>query len=286
LNSNDPQSYVDLIHDPSFQVFNDVNSIVGGPTIDLLALNTTKTPLDDIRIRQAIAYSIDRQSLRKVFENDVAKIVDSLFVPGDPYYTPVDWPDFDVNKASQLVQSYVAEKGPLRSLQISGPQTGRYAAFMEALQPMLAAAGIQTTVSENEDTTYVLDVVQGNFDIGIYELGYGPDPDYIYIYCSTTTVAPIGQVSLNIARFSDPTLQGYLVQGRSDPDPNARILAYQNVAKELAVQLPYLCMWQTVNVCAADNKTMNFRSLTCPDGSAAYVDPGGSLWATQMWLNA
>jgi peptide/nickel transport system substrate-binding protein len=57
-----------------------------GP-IDWLAFNTARKPLDDVRVRQAIAYSIDKHFISKVLLAGFAQVDDGPIVPTSPLAT-------------------------------------------------------------------------------------------------------------------------------------------------------------------------------------------------------
>ena len=67
--------------DPRFQV------LVGGTEgKTILGMNNKKKPLDDVRVRQAIAYAIDRKAIIDGAQNGLGAPIGSHMTPNDPGY--------------------------------------------------------------------------------------------------------------------------------------------------------------------------------------------------------
>ena len=68
-----------------------------------VAFNTKKKPLDDVRVRQAIAYAIDRNFITKALHRGASKPSTGPIVPGSPFYTDdVATYDVDLKKVDGL----------------------------------------------------------------------------------------------------------------------------------------------------------------------------------------
>ncbi len=288
MHSQDPQNYVDLYGDSSFQLYNDAHGVVGEPSIDNLIMNCQSGPTANLLVRQALAYASDREKIRATFFDDIPELSPGLFPPGYPWYSQAiadQYPTFDLNKAKQYVAQYKAQHpGPL-TINLSGPSQTRYVELMNAFQTMWQAAGIEITTTTMLQDTYTLNLVEGKYQVGLFQFFSAADPDQNYPFLSTTTMGPPGAIALNLARYDDPALEIYLQEGRTNPDPQQRITAYQNVNKRLVENLPFLFGWQTLWMCAADDHTMNFRGLTCPDGTPAYGFNAGQFFPTSIWMN-
>src|SRR5208282_5751449 len=67
--------------DPRFQV------LIGGTEgKTILAMNNKKKPLDDLKVRQAIAYAIDRKAIIDGAQDGLATAIGSHLTPNDPGY--------------------------------------------------------------------------------------------------------------------------------------------------------------------------------------------------------
>jgi peptide/nickel transport system substrate-binding protein len=80
-----------------------VNGTSSGETI--LAMNNSRKPLNDVRVRQAITYAINKKDVDAIAEQGLAKIIGSHASPNDPWFEDLSntYP-YDVNKAKELLK--------------------------------------------------------------------------------------------------------------------------------------------------------------------------------------
>ncbi|UWQ90476.1 ABC transporter substrate-binding protein [Rhodobacteraceae bacterium M382] len=82
-----------------------------GP-LDWLAINTTKGPLADKRVRQAIAYAVDRNFIQKALMQGTASDALTGIHPDSPFYeADVNPYDLDLDKANALLDEAGFAKG-------------------------------------------------------------------------------------------------------------------------------------------------------------------------------
>lgn len=77
--------------------------------------NTASAPTDDVRVRRAIIMALDPTELSNRATQGAAEPWTSLFPETSPYYAPeYTWPfNGDIKEAQKLIDSYVAEHGPV-----------------------------------------------------------------------------------------------------------------------------------------------------------------------------
>jgi peptide/nickel transport system substrate-binding protein len=97
-----PNDVATLKSDPGFQIIDRGESCNYGG----LQFNQTHAPLDNIHIRNAIAYALNKQSYIDTFYAGLADIADNWMPPATQYYKPLDLPKYDVQKAKdEIAQS-------------------------------------------------------------------------------------------------------------------------------------------------------------------------------------
>ena len=93
-----PDAVKRLEQDPNLQV-----KAFDGSNVVLLTLNTSSPPLDNVKLRQAIAYAVDRDSIVKQLLLGYGKIAHSILPEGSWAYTPGTTYQYDPAKARQLL---------------------------------------------------------------------------------------------------------------------------------------------------------------------------------------
>jgi|TARA_B110000908_G_scaffold172624_1_gene241407 peptide/nickel transport system substrate-binding protein len=73
-----------------------------GP-VDWLAMNTTKGPLSDVRVRKAIAYAVDKDFIHKALMQGTASDSTSGIHPDSPFYAAQEGYDVDLEKSAALL---------------------------------------------------------------------------------------------------------------------------------------------------------------------------------------
>lgn len=102
-----PETVVKFQHDPRFTV---AIGTTEGKVI--LALNEARKPFDDLRIRQALAYGIDRKAIVDAAYSGFGTVIGSHYTPSDPHFVDLAgaYP-YDPAKAKRLLQEAGVKPG-------------------------------------------------------------------------------------------------------------------------------------------------------------------------------
>ncbi|HWE70283.1 MAG TPA: ABC transporter substrate-binding protein [Acidimicrobiales bacterium] len=281
--SADPKTVTHFAGVSGFQLVDTLNYTIGEPDVDFIMLNCAVAPTNDLRIRQALAKATDTAQVLKIFGGGVSKPTSGLFPKGSKYYSPTAYPAFDLPGAKSLVAAYKAQHGTA-ALQLTGTTDPRIVTVTQVLQQMWNQAGFDVSVKAIEQAALITDAITGGFQALTWEQFSAPDPDLNYVWWSTTTANAPGKITLNFARNSDPLIEQALQIGRTNPDPAARIKAYQTVNERLAIDLPYIWIGQTVWSEVGDTRVQNFANPVLPDGAPGYPFQNGFFFPTQIWM--
>jgi peptide/nickel transport system substrate-binding protein len=259
-----------------------------------IMLNVTKAPLDDLRVRQALAYATDRNLINQVVNEGQREIGDGIFTRGSPWRVDVPacqtdpssgcYPDYDPAKAKELVDEYEAEKGPI-SFELAN--SGTDDRVINLLKEQWAAVGIDVNITLVEQSQYIANAATGNFQAYDWRQFGGLDPDYDYIWWTSENAGE--GIALNFARNKDPQIDAALQQGRSSTDLQTRKDAYATVQRKINDDLPYIWYDRAQWAVVAQNNVRGITNGPLPDGSEA--NPmggpggfGGITFLTQTWL--
>ena len=189
-----PETLPQLQADPRFKV---MVGTTEGETI--LAMNNARAPLDDIRVRQAIAHAINRQDIIDGAMFGYGTPIGSHFAPHHPDYVDLTGLSaHDPEKARALLAE--AGTGPM-TLRLALPPTPYARRGGEIVQAQLAEVGIQTQIANMEWAQWLETVFKGgDFDLTIIshteplDIDIYARPDYYFHYAKPDFVALMDQL--------------------------------------------------------------------------------------------
>jgi peptide/nickel transport system substrate-binding protein len=222
-----------------------------GTNLLYVAFNLRDPVLKDVRVRQALAYAIDREPMLHYLFADAGRLADSVLPPqhwaynGDVAHYP-----YDPEKAGTLLDAagYPRGKNGVRihlTMKTSTEETSRLLAAV--VQQQLRKVGIALDIRSFEPTTFYADVVKGMFQVYTLRwLGYSnEDPDIFEYAFYTASFAPR---AANRSYYSNPRVDQLIEEGRRTLDQAQRKKIYAEVQSILARELPYIDFWYLDNV--------------------------------------
>ena len=247
-------------------------TVIPGPSRVVNFLNLNPNAVDafqDKRVRQAIAYAIDRDAIIEGLWQGAAEPVHCLF--DNPAYVPDDVNDYAYNpdKARELLADAgwdSATTGELEAItyytdQLSGD-------ILVAVQQYLADVGITITPRNVDVPTFVNEYYEENtFNIGYAGAGNGPDPQGSYGYYHSSQSWPTGTNAIN---YSNSELDELLAAGLTELDPAKRAEIYQQACKILNEEQPWIYLWITTRYGAVSNRIGDFQYTPAPGGGRYY----------------
>lgn len=249
-------------------------------------LNTMAPPLDDIRVRRALAHATNKQAYIDTLGSGIFVPANGPFNPTSPWYNPeVEevYPQYDPEKARQLVEEYEAENGPI-VFDFASPPVVSNQEVLELIATQWAEVGIETRQGSKEQATFILDAVTGDYQANLWRQFGTPDPDGDYVWWAEQNANPIGEFSLNMARNRDSELTAALNRARETDDFEERKAAYDEVQIRLAEDLPYIWLTHTLWGLIADDRVRNVGVWTLPDGGDAIAFLNGRFPVVEMWI--
>ena len=253
-----------------------------------ILLNLDKAPLNDIRVRQALAYATDTETYNEVINAGVAVVANNVFSPGTKYRVETNYPAYDVAKAKALIDEYKAD--PTTSGEVSftlattpTPESQR---SVELLQQQWAQAGINVTIKTVDQAAFIPTALTGEFDANLWRQLGAPDPDVDYIWWWSGEGKPN---ILNFPNLNDAQIDAALNKGRQSSDPEVRKQAYADLQKRMNEVLPYIWLNHTIWAVAANNNVRGILQEKLPSGGRAYPiggvgSFGGVTRLTGVWL--
>jgi peptide/nickel transport system substrate-binding protein len=200
-----------------------------------LALNEAREPWKDARVRQAIAYAIDRKAIVQATSYGTATANQLAIPQGNPWYTPYDTYRYDIEKAKSLLAEAGASPETLDMLVTSEyPETVTAA---QVIADNLKPLGITVNIRTVDFATWLDEQNTGNFDMLMMGWLGNIDPDDFY-YAQHHTDG-----SSNAQKFSNPDVDRLLDAGRVETNQQARHADYAKAATIIADQVSYLYLY-------------------------------------------
>ena len=147
-----------------------------------------------MRVRQALAYAIDRAAERKVIFSDEADMATSLWGKGSPWHCDdAVYPDYDPAKAQSLLKDY--GKPVKLTLQVPAYPIG--VLIGELYQSFWKKVGVETEIVQVQiGPSYIGPVFAGKYQAVLWDLPDLPDPDFqVYAVLHSGSGANIGRVN-------------------------------------------------------------------------------------------
>ncbi len=204
-----PETVAQFENDPRFRV---VIGATEGETI--LAMNNGKPPLDNVKVREAIAHAIDRQAVIDGAMFGYGTPIGTFLSPANPDYVDLTaQSNYDPEKAKALL----AEAGVTDlTLSLKLPPVEGYARRGgEIIANQLAAVGIKTETTNLEWAQWLSEVfTDKNFDLTIIshtepnDIGIFARPDYYFQYHN----ADFDKIMADLAVTSEPAKRTELLK--------------------------------------------------------------------------
>jgi len=209
-----------------------------------LGMNCSRPPFNDIRMRQAVSYAIDRRRiLEKIYEGrgtlasgPVPPLLRTYRISQenmlfDPY-------PYDPEQARSLITS-AGWSGKTVTLQVSAEP--EVLDIVEVLQHYLRQAGLSVRIVQLDWSAFKQAVNRG--DAEAFWLSWWadyPDPEnFLFPLFHSANIGPGG----NRSRYSNPELDRLIERAQSTVDEKLRHRLYRTAERRIIADAPWIFMW-------------------------------------------
>jgi peptide/nickel transport system substrate-binding protein len=250
---------VDIIQSVPTHAVDQVNNsgkatvkVVPSSRINYVALNNLKpnSPFKDVRIRQAMNYGVDVDSMIKFVLSGYATRMAGALAEINPETNKSIKPyPFDVAKAKQLFAD--AGVDPTKLTLTMDASKGRYPMdkeFAEAVAAQLNKnLGIKVNITFNEWGTH-LDKIVKRTTGDMFVLGWGPAFD------AEGTIGDLFVGDRTYSGFGDPVLEKQINEARPLVDPAKRQAAWDKIQEEAYKTAGWIFLWQQHDLYGVSNR--------------------------------
>lgn len=259
-----PDAVKSLGDDPKLQVLQ-----FPGSNLNLLTFNCSQPPLNDVRVRQAIAYAIDREGLIRDLLLGQAKIAHSILPEESWAYSPGKVYTFDPAMAKKLL-----DDAGLKDADGDGPQmrftkpivfkvSGSSVAaknYAGVIQNYLKNVSIPVSIETAELNTLFDELRRGNFQIFYGQwVGGNQDPIFYKDLFATSEIPTETRASRNRSRYSNKELDALIDEAVNTFDRERARSLYAKINEIVTRDVPVLPLWYQANIVIAQKKVGNIK---------------------------
>ena len=255
INALTPDMVLTLSRDPALAVESSA-----GTTLAYLGFNLRDPILKDVRVRQAIAYALNRAPMIEYLWRGEARPARSVLPPQSwAYEGDVPTYEHDPAKAAELLNAagYPAVNGVRFHITMKTSTDENTRLMVAVMQQQLREVGIALDIRSFEFATFFADVTHGAFQMyGLRWIGGNEDPDIFEHAFHSSQFPPNGA---NRGYYLNAEVDGFIDHARREVDPKLRKPLYDQVQRILARDLPYIDLWYLDNVLVHTRRVRNIQ---------------------------
>lgn len=215
--------------------------VTSGPgALEYLAMNTTSEALQDVTVRTAIQYAVDKQAYLTAKGGEISgDYASTLITPGiagrEEYSLYAEDPTGDVEKATELLKEAGVSDLNLRLVITEDDTT-----IAEAIQQGLDRVGITVTIQPLDQNAYSSVITAGDgSDYDLVLSSWQPD-----VPSPNANITPlfdssqIGGGNYNLARYDNPDVDAAILEASSTLDPDEAAAKWAAVDKQILEDSP------------------------------------------------
>lgn len=257
-----PDTFKSLEQDANLQVIK-----FNGSNIQYLGFNTEAPPLNNVKLRQAIAYAINRERIVNDLLLGQAMIAHSILPEESWAFNAGTKYPFDPNKARQLLDEagFKDANGdrlremPKISFKISsGNQAvSQYAQF---IQNQLTEVGIPVEIESLEFQTMLQQLQRGQYQTTTGRwVGGNQDPIFLRDLFASSEIPSESRASRNRSRYSNKEVDELLNKAINTTDRAQARELYAQAQEIISREVPMLPLWYPANMVVANKRVGNIK---------------------------
>ena len=204
-----------------------------------LGLNNTIEPFNDPRVRKAIWYALDLDSMVNLAFSGQAEVADGCWPNSLTVYEPAEGDlahVYDVNKAKELLKEAGWENGFTFDLWVA--ETTAWVQMAEMIQNALAEINITAKVQVMDQNTLLTKRAEGTYEAYIARFSSSSgDGDWWY-----NRLFSEGSWQENVMQYKNDQVDEWLTTARYSLDSDLRNECYLNILEQWRKDLPWISL--------------------------------------------
>ncbi|MDK3256907.1 ABC transporter substrate-binding protein [Blastococcus capsensis] len=266
--------------------------------------NTLVPPLDDPRVRRGLVHAVDQAQLIEVLGGTgISPAQTQFFSEESPYYSEEvaeAYPDYDPERAEELLQEYVDDPQRSDGLPVGSPIALEYncqpdpslVELSQAYQAFWSNVGVDVSLNAVDQASHIQNAIgspatdppfMGDYEVNCWRSGSQNDP-YIVL---RNEFGPVAKQPLNFTNYTSDVIDEQLKVLATTEDLETRKEAVEQIGLDLAENTPRLWTGTTVTLIGTRPEVQNVSSWQLPSGSEGIgtgLFTGGTAMWGQTWL--
>ena len=238
-----------------------------------LGFNLKKTPFNDIRVRQALNYAIDKDEVIKGVLLGLGEPISSPYKPGTRWNNPNLSPyPYKPSKALVLLQEagfkknddgILMKNGKPLKFEIITNQNKQREMTAVVIQKRLQEIGVEVSIRVIEWASFVNRFIKtGDFDVVVLGWSLSLDPDQYNIWHSSQQ----GPGQFNFLGYSNKNVDKLLELGRKELNVSKREKIYHKFSKYLLEDSPIIYLYAGYRLSAVHKRVKGIKKPAPPAG--------------------
>lgn len=241
----------------SLKAMNDVPNLkveqFDGSNIQYIGLNTQSAPLNNKKIRQAIAYAVDREKIIHELLLDQAKLANSILPEASWAYSAGTVYKFDQQKARDLIKEAGYKDEPIKFKYSSG--NAAFSQYAQAIQSSLTAVGLNVQIETLDPNALREQLANGQFQLntGVW-IGGNQDPIFMRDLFTTGRIPGEAVKCCNRSRYSNPEVDKLIDNAVNATDRDIARESYIKAWELISDDMPLFPLWYPANMVISNKR--------------------------------
>ena len=238
-----------------------------------LGFNLKKAPFNDIRVRQALNFAIDKDEVIKGVLLGLGESISSPYKPGTRWNNPNLSPyPYKPKKALELLSEagfiknkdgLLVKNGKPLKFEIITNQNKQREMTAVLIQRRLQEIGVEVSIRVIEWASFVNRFIKtGDFDVVVLGWGLSLDPDQFNIWHSSQQ----GPGQFNFLGYENKKVDKLLELGRKELNPQKREKIYHQFSKYLLEDSPIVYLYAGYGLSAVHKRVKGIKKPAPPAG--------------------
>lgn len=238
-------------------------------TVQILAFNEKEKPFDDVRVRQAVNYAVDKQAIiDTVLFGQSTPLFSHMSPVMAAYYTEdlKNTYTLDPAKAKELLKEAGYENGVTFTIKVPSNYK-RHVDTALMIKDQLAEVGINAEIEQIEWATWLQDVyTDRKFQATVVGMGGKVDPDKVLNRYESS-------YKRNMYNYNNPEYDALIAAGKAETDQAKRVEIYKQCQQYLVDDAVCVYTMDTSNLKFANAKLGGIRNFP-----AYFIDMAALYW--------